>query len=86
MIVSLHNFHPENDDKLQPTMDDVRWPWRSRVTPVAITYHSSILSSYRRHVTAVRNEFVRNADVCTVQSPYCRHSSTHANNTTMYQS
>ena len=48
----------------------VRWPWRSRVTPVAITYHSSILSSYRRHVTAVRN-----ADIRTVQSPYHRHSS-----------
>ena len=47
----------------------VRWPWRSRVTPVAVTYHSSILSSYRRHVTAVRN-----ADV---QSPYRRHSRVH---------
>ena len=58
----------------------VRWPWRSRITPVAITYHSSILS-YRRHVTAVRN-----ADVRTVQSPYRRHSSIHVNNTTMYQS
>ena len=46
-------------------------------------YHvslQSILSSYHRHVTAVRNANA-NANVHTVQSQYRRHSSTHAINT-----
>ena len=64
--------HRENRQTVTGVRVKVRWPWRSRVTPVAVMYHSSILSSYRRHVTAVRN-----ANIRTVQSPYRRHSRVH---------
>ena len=64
--------------------------WLSRITPVSspptvVTSPPSVtLMSVPFSLRTVAIP-VRNADVRTVQSPYRRHSSTHANNTTMYK-